>query len=152
MRAAIGLGSNVGDRRAHLDRAVRLLGAYGTVVAVSAIHETDPVGGPPQGRYLNAAAIVETDLAPEELLEVTARIESESGRTRTVRNGPRTLDLDVLLYEDETVERPGLTVPHPRMHERRFVLEPLAEIAPEWRVPGLDRSVGELLADLPDDS
>ncbi len=151
MKAAIGLGSNLGNRRAHLERALHRLRECGQLLAVSAIIETDPCGGPAQGRYLNAAAILETDLSPAELHARMAAIEAEAGRARIVKNGPRTLDLDVLLFEHESVQRPELTVPHPRMAERRFVLGPLAEIAPDWRVPGFDKSVGELLEDLQDD-
>ncbi|MDH3592091.1 MAG: 2-amino-4-hydroxy-6-hydroxymethyldihydropteridine diphosphokinase [Planctomycetota bacterium] len=149
-RAAIGLGSNLGDRRARLDDAVRWLSERVAVVAVSEPVETDPVGGPPQGRFLNAAAVIETDLSPHELLALAAELEARAGRERGERFGPRTLDVDILLYGAEQVRDPELTVPHPRLHERRFVLEPLAAVAGDWTVPGLDRNVGELLADLPD--
>lgn len=153
MRAALGLGSNLGDRRAHLDAAVAGLPG---VVAVSSTHETRPVGGPPQGLYLNAAVVVETDLDPRGLLAVARRLEYAAGRNRsgggqTERWEPRTLDVDVLLCDDLVVcddGPPALTIPHPRLAERAFVLAPLAEIARDWVVPGTDKTVEQLLEDL----
>ena len=136
--ALIGLGSNLGDRRATLLRAIEELNATPgvSVVKVSSFHETEPVGGPPgQGPYLNAAACIETTLEPPALLHRLQEIEARNGRVRTVRWGERTLDLDLLLYDDRIVETPELTIPHPRMADRRFVLEPLAEIAPEPSIP-----------------
>lgn len=128
MRTFVALGSNVGDRREHLSRAVsRLEGVAG----VSGVYETDPVGGPDQGPYLNCVVELYTTLAPDELLDLCQEIEAAAGRERTVHWGPRTLDVDVLLYGDEVIDTPRLTVPHPRMWERRFVLEPLADLAPE---------------------
>jgi len=151
VRAAFGLGSNVGDRRAHLDRAVEGLRACGTILAVSSYRETEPVGGPPQPRYLNAAVVAETDLEPRRLLGLAQALEAAAGREREVRWGPRTLDVDLLLCGDRTIREAGLVVPHPRMAERGFVLGPLAEIAPDWIVPGTGRTVEELHADLVDD-
>jgi 2-amino-4-hydroxy-6-hydroxymethyldihydropteridine diphosphokinase len=127
-RAYLGLGSNLGDRWATLARAVAGLP---DVVAVSGVYETEPVGGPPQGPYLNLVAGLRTALGPRELLRVAQGLEAEAGRVRTVRFGPRTLDVDVLWVEGETVAEPDLVVPHPRMWERRFVLAPLAELAPD---------------------
>lgn len=125
----MGLGSNVGDRLGHLRRA---LAGLPDVVAVSQVYETDPVGGPPgQGPYLNAVVELDTELGPRELLAVARRLEDEGGRTRSVRWGPRTLDVDVLLVGDLVVDDADLVVPHPRMWERRFVTEPLGELAPE---------------------
>jgi 2-amino-4-hydroxy-6-hydroxymethyldihydropteridine diphosphokinase len=148
-KTAFGLGSNLGDRRFHLDAAVLgLAAAAGEVVSVSSYRETEPVGGPPQPPYLNAAAIVETELGPRDLLPVMRDLERRAGRKRGVRWGPRTLDVDLLLYGDLFLQEPDLVVPHPRLRERLFVLEPLAEIALDWPVPGTGRSVGELLADL----
>ena len=149
-RAYVGLGANLGDREATIRRAVELLAdADGIdVLAVSALRETDPVGLEDQPRFLNGAAALETTLRPGVLLEVLLGIERVLGRVRDgVRFGPRTIDLDLLLYDEETVDEPGLTVPHPRLHERRFALEPLAELAPALAIPGRGR-VSDLLARL----
>jgi len=128
-RVFLGLGSNLGDRWAHLRRAVA---ALPDVVAVSPVYETDPVGGPErQGAYLNLVVQLETDLSARALLELGQRLESEAGRVRAERWGPRTLDVDVLLVGDEHVDEPDLQVPHPRMWERAFVLVPLADLAPD---------------------
>ena len=147
-RAYVGLGSNLGDREHMLWGAIHML-AFNPevdVAAVSSIRETDPVGLADQPRFLNAAAAIETELGPRALLDLLLSIERELGRTREgPRFGPRTIDLDLLLYGDEVVDEPGLTVPHPRLHERRFVLEPLAEIDPDLGVPGKG-SVQALLA------
>ena len=124
-RVFLGLGSNLGDRREHLRTAIASLP---DVVAVSDAYETDPVGGPDQGRFLNLVVELDTDLEPHALLGVCHRIESAAGRVRDVRWGPRTLDVDILWIEGVTVDTPDLQVPHPRMMERRFVLEPLAEV------------------------
>lgn len=127
----IALGSNVGDREDHLRRALAELEERGDirVERCSSIHETDPVGGPPgQGRYLNAVAAIETSLPPRALLARLLEIEERHGRIRAERNGPRTLDLDLLLYGDQRIDEPGLTVPHPRMWEREFVMMPLLEV------------------------
>ncbi|MFI5403031.1 MAG: 2-amino-4-hydroxy-6-hydroxymethyldihydropteridine diphosphokinase [Planctomycetota bacterium] len=147
-RAAFGLGSNLGDRRAHLEAAVRGLAALGEVLAVSSFRETAPVGGPPQPNYLNGAVVVETEKAPLDLLLAAQEIERREGREKGGRWGPRTLDIDLLLYGDAEIRDPLLVVPHPRLHERAFVVEPLFEIAPDWPVAGLGRTVGEILGDL----
>jgi 2-amino-4-hydroxy-6-hydroxymethyldihydropteridine diphosphokinase len=149
--AMIGLGSNLGDRRAYLEGAIAALSdSPGVRVRrVSSFRETDPVGGPPgQGAYLNAAAVVETTLGPVELLHLLQSIEAKGGRVRTVRWGERTLDLDLLLFDDRIIETDELTVPHPRLAGRRFVLEPLAEVAPEALEPKTGRRVSELLWEL----
>jgi 2-amino-4-hydroxy-6-hydroxymethyldihydropteridine diphosphokinase len=144
--AYVGLGSNLGDRDAALRAALELLG--GDVVAVSSFRETEPVGYLDQPAFLNAAAALETELEPCALLERLLAVERELGRTRDgPRFGPRTIDLDLLLYEDRVIDEPGLVVPHPRMAERRFVLEPLAELDPELAVPGQGR-VSDLLSRL----
>ncbi|HEX4608586.1 MAG TPA: 2-amino-4-hydroxy-6-hydroxymethyldihydropteridine diphosphokinase [Urbifossiella sp.] len=150
--AYLGLGSNLGDRRAALDAAVRRLRAEPglQVVAVSEYYETSPVDCPPgSGDYLNAAAAVETDLPPHDLLNLLHRIEHQFGRVRTGVNSPRTLDLDVLLYDDRVIDTPDLVVPHPRMHERDFVLVPLAEldgsVGRDAVHPVLNKSAQELL-------
>jgi 2-amino-4-hydroxy-6-hydroxymethyldihydropteridine diphosphokinase len=137
--AWIGLGSNLGDRETYLHRALKALGADSAVevTAVSTFVETEPVGFLDQPRFLNAAARVETDLTPRKLLERLLAIERDLGRTRKgPRFGPRTIDLDLLLFGDEVVDEPGLRVPHPRLHERPFVLEPLVELDPGLAVPG----------------
>ena len=144
---ALALGSNLGDREGHLERGLASLGALGVVtLATSAVYETEPVGGPPQGPYLNLVALVRTDLAPEALLRAALDAEREAGRMRTVRDAPRTLDVDILFYGDLVQRTPSLVLPHPRLHERRFVLVPLAEVAPHWRHPILGYSAAEMLA------
>jgi 2-amino-4-hydroxy-6-hydroxymethyldihydropteridine diphosphokinase len=149
--ALIGLGSNLGDRRAALEGAIAALSETPGIVVrkVSSFHETEPVGGPAgQGRYLNAAAALETTLEPIELVRVLQQIETRFGRGRTVRWAERTLDLDLLLFGDRIIDTPGLIVPHPRFSVRRFVLEPLADVAPEAVDPVTGRTIAQLLADL----
>jgi len=143
-RAYVGVGANLGDREATIRAA---LDALPGVVAVSALRETDPVGIVDQPPFLNGAAALEMELAPRELLETLLAVERELGRERAERWGPRTIDLDLLLYGDETIDEPGLTVPHPRLHERRFALEPLLDLDPELAIPGRGR-VADLLAGL----
>jgi 2-amino-4-hydroxy-6-hydroxymethyldihydropteridine diphosphokinase len=149
--ALIGLGSNLGDRPANLSGAISALGEVPgiSVIQVSTFHETEPVGGPPgQGLFLNAVALIETDLEPLPLLHVLHEIEFRFGRQRTVRWGERTLDLDLLLFDDRVIDTPELCVPHPRMRTRRFVLEPLVEIAPAAVDPVTGRPFTAILADL----
>lgn len=145
MRAAIGLGSNLEDRPRHIAEAIGSLSALGDLVATSALYETAPVGGPKQGPYLNAVVVLDTNLSARQLLAECLRIELEHGRERIERWGPRTLDLDIVLYGNETIDEDGLTVPHARLHERRFVLEPLVEAWPDATLPDGTR-VSELLA------
>ncbi|MEX2279296.1 MAG: 2-amino-4-hydroxy-6-hydroxymethyldihydropteridine diphosphokinase [Acidimicrobiia bacterium] len=133
-RATIALGSNLGNRLTQLRNGLAGLRELGQVEAVSSLYETDPVGGPRQGRYLNAVVLIETDLGPDTLLEGLHRIEGSSDRTRDVHWGPRTLDLDLITYGDRRISEPHLVLPHPRAHERRFVLAPLAEVAPDARL------------------
>ena len=149
MRAFLSLGSNVGHRRRQLREAVA---ALPDVVAVSPVYETEPVGGPAdQGPYLNLVVELDTELSPRQLLDLARRLEDAAGRQRAERWGPRTLDVDVLLVGDLNVDEPDLVVPHPRLWERRFVLAPLADLAPElvpsgWesRVAGAVRRTGTL--------
>jgi 2-amino-4-hydroxy-6-hydroxymethyldihydropteridine diphosphokinase len=148
-RAFVGLGANLGDREGTVRRAVELLAARGGVeiVAVSALHETEPVGYTDQPSFLNGAAEIETTLRPRELLDALLDVERDLGRERGERWGPRTIDLDLLLYGTELIDEAGLTVPHPRLHERRFALEPLAELDADLDVPGRGR-LTDLLARL----
>jgi len=152
-RVYLGLGSNLGDREAAIEGALLRLAARGfRTTRRSSLWLTEPVGGPPQGSFLNAAAGGETALSPDELLEACLATEREMGRVRTVRNGPRTIDVDILLFGDERRGGPGLEIPHPRLAERRFVLAPLAEIAAEVLHPVLRVTVAELLARCKDSS
>jgi 2-amino-4-hydroxy-6-hydroxymethyldihydropteridine diphosphokinase len=147
--ACIGLGSNLGDRQATLEGAIAALAETRgvRVQKVSSFHETDPVGGPPdQGQYLNAAAVIDTDLNPHEFHSVLQDVEHQFGRVRSVRWGERTLDLDLLLFDDQIISTPTLMVPHPSFRVRRFVLEPLAEIAPEFVDPVTGQTIAKLLA------
>lgn len=131
----LGLGSNVGDRRAHLAHALDRLDAAFGLTGVSGVYETDPVGYRDQPRFLNLVARLRTDLAPRALLDRLRAIERERGRERTFKNAPRTLDIDLLLYGDRVIDQEGLRVPHPRMTERSFVLVPLLELDPELTHP-----------------
>lgn len=143
-RAYVGVGANLGDRESTIRAAIA---ALPDVVAVSELRETDPVGVLDQPPFLNGAVALDTDLTPRELLDVLLEVERGLGRERRERWGPRTIDLDLLLYGGETLDAPGLAVPHPRLHERRFALEPLAELDPGLVVPGRG-SVKNLLAEL----
>lgn len=145
-RALLALGTNLGDRWQHLRAALATLRAEDCVVAVSRVYETAPVGGPTgQEPFLNTVVALETGRDPRALLALCQRLEADAGRVRTVRWGPRTLDADVLWVDGATVDEPDLEVPHPRMWERRFVVEPLADVAPDLVPPGLlDRLHGEV--------
>jgi len=148
-RAYVGLGANLGPREVTLLRAADLLAAADgvEVVAVAQLRETEPVGLVEQPPFLNGAVAIDTSLPPRALLDLLLEIERSLGRVRGERWGPRTIDLDLLVYGDERVEEQGLHVPHPRLHERRFALEPLAELDPELEIPGLGK-VSELIAAL----
>jgi 2-amino-4-hydroxy-6-hydroxymethyldihydropteridine diphosphokinase len=150
MRAYVGFGANLGNREQTIRRAVDALGRRPgvEVLAVSAFRETDPVGFTDQPPFLNGAAVVETDLEPRALLDALLAVERELGRTRDgPRFGPRTIDLDLLVFGNREVSEPGLTVPHPRLAERAFALEPLVELDPELEIPGRGR-VADLLRGL----
>jgi 2-amino-4-hydroxy-6-hydroxymethyldihydropteridine diphosphokinase len=147
--AYLSLGSNVGDREHNLQEAIRRLGAYGRVTSASALYETEPVEFTEQAWFLNSAVALETRKRHSELMAGLLQIEQEMGRVRRQKKGPRIIDIDILLFEDAVVDTPELTIPHPAMAQRRFVLEPLAEIAPEVRHPVLKKTIRELLRDLP---
>jgi len=147
--AYLSLGSNVGEREAHLRDAIARLQSQGRVTAVSSLYETEPVEFTKQAWFLNCAAVLETTEAPEQLIAGILTIEREMGRRRTQKKGPRIIDIDILLFGDTIIDSPDLTIPHPAMHQRRFVLEPLAEIAPEVRHPKLKKTIRELRDALP---
>jgi 2-amino-4-hydroxy-6-hydroxymethyldihydropteridine diphosphokinase len=148
-RVAIALGSNLGDREDYLRSALDALKPAIDRLRVSTFHDTAPVGVGPQPTFLNAAAVGETSLSARSLLETLLAIERDLGRERPFPGAPRTLDLDLILYGDAIIDQaPSLIVPHPRFRERRFVLEPLVEIAPDWRDPVTGQTVEELLRTL----
>ncbi len=152
-KVLLALGSNIGDRAATLRSAVQHIAQLPgtTVLAVSSFIETEPVGGPPgQGKYLNGAMMIETPLSPWDILPLLLDIERHLGRDRSreVRNGPRTADIDLLFYDEQIIDTPGLAVPHPRLHERKFVLEPLMQIAPDFMHPERKMTIRQLLQNL----
>ena len=151
--AFIAFGSNIGDRRANLRQALEALAAYCRVEAVSPLYSTEPIGYRDQGWFLNGVAKVATALEPLEMLARLHGIEQSLGRERRIRNGPRTIDLDILLWGGAmgmVIDEPGLTVPHPRAHERLFVVAPWADLAPDLTLPAAGKSLAELRRELAD--
>ena len=148
--AYLSLGSNLGDRAANLRQAIALLGNLGTATAVSSLYETEPVEvESSQPWFVNMVVALETELTPQELLSRTLEIERGMGRQRTSLKGPRIIDIDIVILGDTILDTPGLVIPHPSMHRRRFVLEPLAEIAPDIEHPVLHKRASDLLRGLP---
>lgn len=147
MRVYLGVGSNLGEREENLAVARKSVCKDPRICFLrsSPVYETNPVGGPPQGKFLNAAWEVETELAPEDLLGVLRAVEYSLGRRRHLLNEPRTIDLDILFYDGLIVEREGLKIPHPRLCGRRFVLKPLSDLIPDFIHPAFGRSVKDLL-------
>ena len=150
--AFIGLGSNLGDRTATLRTAIQRLEALGRITGISSLYETEPVGYLEQPAFLNAVVALNTELAPVDLLQALLGIERDLGRTRSFRNAPRTIDLDLLLVDDVTLETTDMTLPHPRLHERAFVLVPLVELVPEMVHPKSGQTIREMLRELPNRS
>ena len=151
-RVYLSLGSNIGDRAAQLREAVKRLGTFGHVAALSSLYETEPVEFTEQAWFLNCALALDTNKTPERLMTEILQIEEQMGRRRVQEKGPRSIDIDILLFGNEIINSHELTIPHPAMQQRRFVLEPLAEIAPGWVHPVLGVTVRELLAGLGRDS
>jgi len=144
----ISLGSNVGKREEYLKSALKEIKQFANIKQRSGIHETDPVGYKDQGKFLNMVTKIETELTPIELIVQLQEIEHKLGRKREIKDGPRTIDLDILLYNDQIIEQPNLKIPHPRMHKRNFVLTPLSEISPDTVHPKLNKSIKKLKDEL----
>lgn len=150
MISFIAMGSNIEDREQYLTKAIEEIGKRHKVLLSSSIYETEPVGYADQSWFLNAVIQVETEFSPEKLLEDVLAIEEKLKRVRVIKNGPRTMDLDILFYQDQVINTDNLIIPHPRLHERAFVLVPLNEIAPDFMHPILKKSVASILKDTPE--
>lgn len=145
----IGLGSNLGDRKKNIEEAIEKLKSYGLkILKISSIIETEPYGYREQNKFLNAVCLVETDLDPYSLLDLLLRIEKEMGRVRTIKWGPRNIDLDIIFYDDLVIDSETLKIPHPDAHNRSFVMGPMAEIDPDFIHPVLKKTVREILAEI----
>jgi 2-amino-4-hydroxy-6-hydroxymethyldihydropteridine diphosphokinase len=151
-RVYLSLGSNLGDRVANLQTCIRLLSRLGYVAKTSSVYETEPMELREQPWFLNCVIELETDLSARELLSGIQQVEAELGRSREIHKGPRTLDIDIVLFDSETIHEDDLQIPHPGMHQRAFVLAPLAEICPHVKHPALGKTAEELLEELPDDA
>jgi 2-amino-4-hydroxy-6-hydroxymethyldihydropteridine diphosphokinase len=147
--AYLSLGSNLGDRTAHIEAAIQRLEAFGKVTARSSLYETEPMEMTDQPWFLNCAIAFEATMSPQELLETVLSIEQSMGRRRLVLKGPRVIDIDILFFGDLIENSAALTLPHPALHRRRFVLEPLVDIAPDFKHPVLRRTIRQMLEDLP---
>ncbi|MBI4335895.1 MAG: 2-amino-4-hydroxy-6-hydroxymethyldihydropteridine diphosphokinase [Candidatus Omnitrophica bacterium] len=148
--AYIAFGSNMGDRQKNIEKAMEYMRELAgvSIKKVSSVYETDPVGGPAQGKFLNGALEIETALLPDELLDRLNGIEARLGRVKTEENGPRPIDLDIIFYQDIVIEGERIKIPHPRMHERAFVLKGLSEIAPDFLHPKLNKTIRQLYEEL----
>ena len=144
--AYVGIGSNSGDREENIRKSVDLMGKKCRILKISSLYETEPLGYSNQGWFLNCAVKVTTSMSPEELLEFLQSIEKNLGRVRAIKNGPRTIDLDILFYGNIIINKNSLIVPHPRLQERLFVLEPLLDISPDFAHPIFNKSINELYA------
>jgi 2-amino-4-hydroxy-6-hydroxymethyldihydropteridine diphosphokinase len=145
----LALGSNMGDRKALIEEAIERLQPDVELVQLSPLYETEPVGYRDQEWFVNAVGLFRTSLSPQALLEKCLAVEASLKRVRTIKNGPRTIDIDIVFYGEAIIDEPGLHIPHPRMHERRFVLQPLTDIAPNAVHPILHKTITELCAALP---
>lgn len=152
--AYLGLGSNIGDRKKNLEKAISELSLHKgiRVMACSSLYETEPVGYKDQGWFINQAVEIETSILPVDLLNITQGIEKKLGRKRGIRWGPRQIDIDILIYDKLSIKTEKLIIPHPRLHERRFVLIPLAEIAPTLTHPSMGKDIEAILIDTPDNN
>ena len=150
MKVLLGFGSNVGDKKRNINSAYQKLNEIGKIIKTSKMYKTDPVGYMKQEDFINTAVMLETDLKPTELIKKTQQIEKDLGKIKTVENGPRTIDIDILLYEQEIIETKKLQIPHPRFHLRKFNMVCVKEIAPEWMHPKIKKTIKEIFQGLED--